>query len=74
MNMVLRGEDPTVYLGDLSKEDHEMLRKLMKVNSISLTSCEKRCYDLLVRIEKEISWDTLLKIKSATFLIESDNE
>ena len=51
-----------------------MLKKLIKVNSVSLTSCEKRCYELLVKIEKEISWDTMLKIKAATFLVESENE
>ena len=50
-----------------------MLRRLIKVNGVSLTQCEKRCYDLLVKVEKEISWDTLLKIKSATFLVESEN-
>jgi hypothetical protein len=44
------------------------------VNARQLNNCEKRCYDLIVKMEKEISWDTLLKIKSATFLIESDNE
>jgi hypothetical protein len=50
-----------------------MFKKLIHVNSVKLTSCEKRCYDLLVKIEKEISWETLLKIKSATFLVESEN-
>ncbi len=51
-----------------------MLKRLIKVNQVHLTQCEKRCYDLLVKIEKEISWDTLLKIKSATFLVESENQ
>jgi len=36
--------------------------------------CEKRCYELIVKMEKEISWDTLIRIKNATFLVESDNE
>ncbi len=43
------------------------------MNSIELSYCERRCYDLLVKIEKEISWEILLKIKSATFLIDTDN-
>lgn len=73
MNWVLRGEEPIPYMGDITREDDDMLRKLMKLNSIELTSCEKRCYDLLVKIEKEISWETLIKIKSATFLVESEN-
>ncbi len=51
-----------------------MLRQLIKVNSVKLTQCDKRCYDLLVRIEKEISWDTLLKIKQATFISEQENK
>jgi hypothetical protein len=68
MNWVLKGEAPAPYMGDIPREDAEMLKKLMKVNSVHLSSCEKRCYDLLVKIEKEISWETLLKIKSATFL------
>jgi len=63
MNWILRGESPTPFIADMSREDQEMLKQLIKVNSIKLTSCEKRCYDLLVKIEKEISWDTLFKIK-----------
>jgi hypothetical protein len=50
-----------------------MLRQLIKVNQVKFTACEKRCYDLLVKIEKEISWDTLYKIKQATFLGEQEN-
>lgn len=73
MNWVNKGEDPQPFTGDLTKEDQEMLRKLLTVNNLEMTSCEKRCYDLLVKIEKEISWDTLLRIKSATFLDESEN-
>ena len=43
------------------------------MNSVKFTACEKRCYDLLVKIEKEISWDTLFKIKQATFIGEGEN-
>lgn len=73
MNWILKGDEPVPYIGDMPRDDQEMLKKLMKVNEIKLSSCEKRCYDLLVKIEKEISWDTLLKIKSATFLVESES-
>jgi hypothetical protein len=38
-----------------------------------INDCEKRCYELMVKIEKEISWDNLLKLKSATFLMENEN-
>mmetsp|Transcript_32078 Transcript_32078/g.31387 ORF Transcript_32078/g.31387 Transcript_32078/m.31387 type:complete len:84 (+) Transcript_32078:1154-1405(+) len=74
MNITLKGENPVAYMADMPKDDIEMLKKLMEVNSRDLNSCEQRCYELIVKMEKEISWDTLLKIKSATFLIESDNE
>ena len=74
MNWILKGEEPIAYTGDMiSREDEDMLRQLIRVNNVKLSACEKRCYDLLVKIEKEISWDTLLKIKSATFLVESEN-
>jgi len=63
MNWILKGEVPVPYTGDMNREDQDMLRQLIKVNSVKLTACEKRCYDLLVKIEKEISWDTLFKIK-----------
>ncbi len=72
-NCFIKGEESVTHLGEITKDELEMLKKLKRVNSIELTSCEKRCYDLLVKIEKEISWETLLKIKASTFLIESDN-
>ena len=71
---MLRGEDPISFMGELSKEDFDMYKRLKKTNSREISQCEKRCFDLLVKIEKEISWDTLLKIKSCTFLVEEDNE
>lgn len=74
--MFLKDQDNVVIPSDMPREDQEMLKRLMRVNATSkdISQCEKRCYDLLVKIEKEISWDTLLRIKSATFLVESDNE
>lgn len=63
MNWILKNEQPVPFLGDMTKEDQDMLKQLIRVNSVKLTSCEKRCYDLLVMLEKEISWDTLFKIK-----------
>ena len=73
MNLVLKNEEPQPSIADMPREDQEMLKRLIKVNSVKLTQCEKRCYDLLVKVEKEISWDTLLKIKQATFLGEQEN-
>jgi len=69
----LKGEKPSQFMGDIPREDADMLKKLVRVNQIELTTCEKRCYDLLVKIEKEISWDTLVKIKNSTFLGEQEN-
>ena len=74
MNWILKGEQPAPFTGDMTREDQEMLKQLIKVNQVKFTACEKRCYDLLVKIEKEISWDTLYKIKQATFLGEKENQ
>lgn len=63
MNWILKNEQPVPYIGDMTKEDQDMLKQLIRVNSVKLSTCEKRCYDLLVMLEKEISWDTLFKIK-----------
>ena len=74
MKWILKGEQPVPFIGDMNRDDQEMLKQLINVNSVKFTTCEKRCYDLLVKIEKEISWDTLFKIKSATFLGEQENQ
>jgi len=74
MFWALKGEQPQPFMADMTREDQEMLKQLIKVNSVKLTSCEKRCYDLLIKIEKEISWDTLFKIKQAAFLGEQENQ
>ena len=34
--------------------------------------CEQKCYSILVRIEKEIGWEKLLKIRTGIFLMEQD--
>lgn len=62
----MRGEESIgVSMGiDMTKDELDMLKRLKKVNNIKLSACEKRCYDLLVKIEKEISWESLLKIKN----------
>lgn len=73
MTWILKGEMPAPSMSDMAREDQEMLRQLIRVNSVKFTSCEKRCYDLLVKIEKELSWETLFKIKQATFIGEGEN-
>lgn len=51
-----------------------MFQRLKKVNAINMTQRERRCYDLIVKMEKEFSWENLLKIKNATFINEEDNQ
>jgi tetratricopeptide (TPR) repeat protein len=46
--------------------------ELHKANSRKLNSCDQKAYELLVKIEKEVSWEVLLKLKSDTFLAEGD--
>jgi hypothetical protein len=58
----------------LKQREYEMYSKLKKVNSINMTTREKRCYDLIVKMEKEFSWDVLIKIKNATFINEEENQ
>ena len=56
-----------------AQAEKEIVERLAKANGRKLGECERRCYDLLVRVEKEINWNTLLKIKSAAFLIETED-
>jgi hypothetical protein len=55
------------------KQERELLKRLEAINNRQLNDCEKKCYELLVKLEKEISWDSLLKIKSDTFFHETEN-
>lgn len=48
--------------------------KLKKVNQIEMTTREKRCYELIVKMEKEFGWDILIKIKNATFIGEEEGQ
>lgn len=50
-----------------------VLERLIRGNSWNLTKCEKKAYDLLIKLEKEITWEILLKIKTSIFLTETDN-
>ena len=38
-----------------------------------MTKCEKKAYDLLIKLEKEITWEQLLTLKTEIFLTETDN-
>lgn len=37
-----------------------------------MNKCEKKSYELLVKMEKEISWESLLKLKNKIFLSEQE--
>jgi len=52
--------------------ESKIIAHLEKANSRKLNSCDKKAYELLVKIEKEISWEVLLKYKSQIFLAEGD--
>lgn len=47
--------------------------RLEKCNNRDLTRCEKDAYGLLIKIEKEITWEKLLEIKTTAFLAEQDD-
>jgi hypothetical protein len=60
------------YLNDL-KEEEEVAYHLENAPSGNFNDCERRCYELLVKMEKEIGWETLLRIKTSTFFTENEN-
>lgn len=49
-----------------------MVEQLEAANNRKLNDCDKKAYDLLIKIEKEISWEVMLKIKGQVFLSEGD--
>ncbi len=55
------------------KEEEDLLQNLENSPSSNFNNCEKKCYELLVKMEKEIGWEYLLKIKMNTFLTENEN-
>lgn len=77
--MMVRPINPDFRVTENSKasnvpQDYEtkVLEQLEKANNRKLNSCDKKAYELLVKIEKEISWEVLLKYKSDIFLTEGD--
>lgn len=37
-----------------------------------LTPCQRRIYKVLVKLEREVGWDNLLKLRNGVFLIENE--
>jgi hypothetical protein len=52
--------------------EEKVVESLRKANTRKLNHCDAKAYDLLVKIEKEVSWEVLLKLKSEIFLAEGD--
>lgn len=52
--------------------ESKIIAGLEKANTRNLNTCDRKAYELLVKIEKEITWEQLLKLKSDTFLSEGD--
>ena len=55
-----------------SEYESKVVAQLEKANYRKLNTCDKKAYELLVKIEKEISWETMLRLKSQIFLSEGD--
>lgn len=77
--MMVKPDSPDFRFTENSKasnvpEEYEskIIDSLEKANNRRLNSCDRKAYELLVKIEKEISWEQLLKLKADTFLAEGD--
>lgn len=78
-DLMVKPEEPDFRFTENSKAsnvpiDYEtkVLEALERANTRKLNHCDKKAYELLVKIEKEVSWEVLLRIKSQTFLAEGD--
>ena len=72
--MMVKPVNPDFKITENSKSsnvphDYEskVVEQLERANSRKLNSCDQKAYELLVKIEKEISWEVLLKYKSDIF-------
>lgn len=54
------------------EETKETLDKLVESNSKTWSEWENKSYELLVQLEKELSWGNLLEVKNEVFLNESE--
>jgi len=70
----MRNEEPELPIERMPSQQFEAYSKLKKVNLIEMTSRERRCYELIVKMEKEYGWDILIKIKNATFISEEEQD
>lgn len=57
----------------ISSKEISIMKNLESLPGKHLSECRKRLYKLLVLVEKEIGWDSLLKLRSQVFLIEDDH-
>lgn len=54
------------------EDTKDTLDKLVEANSKSWSDCENKSYELLVQLEKELSWGNLLEVKNEVFLNENE--
>jgi len=57
---------------DVSLKSTDIDEKLKEANSRVFSTSEKQSYSLLVQLEKELTWGTLLDIKNEVFLTEHE--
>ena len=50
-----------------------MVENMNDLAAAEFNQCEQQCYNILVRIEKEIGWEKLLKMRTGMFLMEQDS-
>lgn len=55
-----------------SDDEREILDRLVEANKRKFSSSEKKSYELLVQLEKELQWGNLLDIKNEIFFTESE--
>lgn len=53
-------------------EEYIPLNRLVEANNRPLSKSEKKSYDVLVKLEKEVSWGALLEIKNEAFMTEQE--
>jgi hypothetical protein len=47
-----------------------MIDILAELPANEFNECELQCYSVIVRVEKEIGWESLLKVRAGIFLME----
>lgn len=75
----LRGTDVVRVLADRIREEKQLSNEktdesLYELPAKLMTSTEKRCYSVLVKILNDLSWDQMLAVRGECFVMERDLE